>query len=674
MKPKEQTENKKVRFGIQKKLMSGTLVPLVLGLLLLGVLLGRKTTTVVETLDTNYLSAQAQSASYQVESYLQEYIGMAKMASRMEQITNALARNQYGNVINELKEVADSDAGIDVVWIYDITAKAHIQSNDVMLLNGTFDAESCEWYQPVISAMDAIVTGAYEDATSGKMVVTVAAPLYYHDELRGVFGMDIPLDRLVQQLSQIRIGDSGFVVLFDSNNDIIYHPDETLINKHISETDYDMAAQNAILNDVSIEGLRYQCGQQKFVSAMEMVRDLGYTVLGTIPEEEFELYISEMNRTLWIGFGLGIVILGTVITFFSISIANNIRKLSVTAGKIAEGDLNATTEVATRDEIGVLADDINAITRRLKEYILYINEITAVLGEIGNGNFVFTLKQEYKGEFAQVKTALLQVRDTISETLQQVVDASDQVANGANQVSIGAQTQAQGATEQASTAQTLAEALQAVTKQINESTQMIQENGQDVEQVSREVQEGEKQMRSMLDAMDLISDTSKKVEDIIKNIENIAFQTNILALNAAVEAARAGNAGKGFAVVADEVRNLATKTADAAGTTADLIQQSLDAVANGKNIADVTATSFGQIYDSVEKVADRSKTITEYSEAQDLAIRETSKNIDQISSVIQTNSATAEESAAASQELSGQADMLKQLVSRFKLPNRDYLD
>lgn len=673
MKPKQETkaETQKVRFGIRKKLMSGTLIPLILVLVLVGALLSREATNVVEMLDTEYLTAQAERGSYQVESYFREYIGMTKMASRMEQITNALSRSQYGNVITELKEVADSNDGIMFAWIYDIKEKLFVQSNDILMMNGTFDAASREWYEPVMNSLDAVVTGAYEDISTNQMIVTVAAPLYVKDELRGIYGIDLPLNRLVEQLSQIKVGDTGFVVVFDSENDIVYHPDESIINKHISDTDYDTTMEAVILSNQSAEGLRYQRGTQKFVGTVKMMDDLGYTVLGAMPESEFELYVLEITRNIWVGFAAGILLLGIVITAFSISIANNIKKLSDTAGKIAEGDLNTMTEVSTQDEIGVLAGDINAITYRLKEYILYIDEITAVLGEIGNGNFVFTLKQEYKGEFAKVKLALLQVRDTISETLQQVVDASEQVASGANQVSGGAQSQAQGATEQASTVQALADALQDVTKQIDESTKMILENGKDVNQVAKEVQEGQQQMQSMLGAMDLISDTSKKVENIIKNIENIAFQTNILALNAAVEAARAGSAGKGFAVVADEVRNLATKTADAAGTTADLIQESLNAVANGKNIADETAVSFGQIYDSVGKVADRSKTITEYSEAQNQAINETSKNIDQITSVIQTNSATAEESAAASEELSGQADMLKQLVSRFKLPNRE---
>ena len=189
--------------------------------------------------------------------------------------------------------------------------------------------------------------------------------------------------------------------------------------------------------------------------------------------------------------------------------------------------------------------------------------------------------------------------------------------------------------------------------------------------MTEEASEGEEKMKAMLGAMEDISNNSKEVEKIIKEIEDIAFQTNILALNAAVEAARAGDAGKGFAVVADEVRTLAGKTAAASQTTAELIQKALDAVEHGKALADETSASFDKVYTTVGRVADHSKLIAENSAKQDTAIRQTAQGVDQISSVVQTNSATSEESAAASEELSSQAQMLKDLVGKFRLPEEE---
>ena len=236
-----------------------------------------------------------------------------------------------------------------------------------------------------------------------------------------------------------------------------------------------------------------------------------------------------------------------------------------------------------------------------------------------------------------------------------------------DQVSSGAQALSQGATEQASSVEELAASINEISNNINQTAQQAQDASDKSMQVGEKAGESNNRMHDMLQAMADINASSGEIGKIIKTIEDIAFQTNILALNAAVEAARAGAAGKGFAVVADEVRNLASKSAEASKNTAVLIENSLQAVENGKRIADETAQSLEVVISDIQEASSLMGSIAKAATDQAESISQITLGIDQISSVVQTNSATAEESAAASEELSGQAQILNELVRKFRL-------
>ena len=213
----------------------------------------------------------------------------------------------------------------------------------------------------------------------------------------------------------------------------------------------------------------------------------------------------------------------------------------------------------------------------------------------------------------------------------------------------------------------LAASINEISTHINQNAESMQDMGGKAQHIAEEAQESNQRMQDMVNAMSDISNSSSEIGKIIKTIEDIAFQTNILALNAAVEAARAGAAGKGFAVVADEVRNLASKSAEASKNTASLIENSLRAVERGKEIADKTAKSLSTVMENINEANHMMTTLAQTSHEQAEFVTQITQGIDQISSVVQTNSATAQESAAASEELSSQANMLKELAGRFKL-------
>ncbi|MEG7530643.1 MAG: methyl-accepting chemotaxis protein [Hungatella sp.] len=351
--------------------------------------------------------------------------------------------------------------------------------------------------------------------------------------------------------------------------------------------------------------------------------------------------------------------------FVSRSISLPVKACSQRLEQLADGDLHsAVPKSNSQDEVGIMLHSLEDTTNFMNAII---SDLGRGLGEMSKGNLTVAPNVEYKGDFAVLKDSMSLILTSLNSTLGQINQASEQVSAGSDQVSAGAQALSQGATEQASSVEELAATITEISSQIQDNAMSSARASKEAEQAGFEMVASNKKMQALIDAMSEISNSSQQISRVIKTIEDIAFQTNILALNAAVEAARAGTAGKGFAVVADEVRNLASKSAEAAKSTTELIEGSISAVENGTTLANDTAKSFDVVVGNATTVSEIVAEISKASTEQAQSIAQVTQGIDQISSVVQTNSATAEESAAASEELSGQASMLKQLVGKFKL-------
>jgi len=535
-----------------------------------------------------------------------------------------------------------------------------------------FDPRERAWYQAGLNSNSFVFGSPYLDANTGKNVIFAAAALHYKNGgTRGVAAADIQLTTISDIVKQVQIEQTGGTLLVDSSTGmIIGHKDDTvtgtLLTDHADDPLYSQLAQWIGSETYGLQTCASNNGQMSL--DLQQVPGCGWVAVSYVPKTEIVQDLTALTTLLSI---IAVIAIAVMAGLFFILIRRMVvvpvKKLDGVARRIADGDLTAKLEYRSSDEFGALAANFGKTVDRIHNYVDYISEIAAVLGQIAEGNLTFTLTREYVGEFARIKAALENISVSLNQTMAQINQASDQVSVGADQLSAGAQTLSQGASEQASSVEELSATIEDLSQQVRANATDCRKTSGDVDAAAKRVSESNERMQRLISAMSDINEQSQQISRIIKSIDDIAFQTNILALNAAIEAARAGNAGRGFAVVADEVRNLASKSAEAAKGTADLIQASTEAVQRGSALADETASSLRSTVDDIKSVTQAVDQIAQSSDRQSHSIDQVAQGVEQISRVVQTNSATAEETAASSEELSAQAQTLRDLVNRFQL-------
>lgn len=472
-------------------------------------------------------------------------------------------------------------------------------------------------------------------------------------------------------LNEYAFGQSGYVYLIDQQGDVLIHKDmdkvidgENVIKIGDSDSDYKefsdtvtkLVKNDSGTTEYNIKGEEYIVGyytSQYFDGTVIMVTDVAD-------------FTSASTKALTNIIILGVVLMALTV-LFSLIFAKRITKPIISTTNrlrsLAQGNLTDPVDVwYSKDELGVLSNSLEETIVCLRQYI---NLITVALIQISEGNLCHRMEGTFKGDFYKIKSTFNEILDSLSDTFASINLSAEQVNSGAVQVSNIAQSVSQGSTQQASAIEELSATLNDVSKQITQNSADAKNAYNIVSQNTEAVDNCNTDMSKMLNAMNAINTASSEISKIIKVIDEIAFQTNILALNAAVEAAREGS--KGFGVVADEVRRLASRSAEAAKQTASLIENQAAAVSKGSQIAEETADSLNEIVEKSNTIKDLVKNISEASEAQTEAIVQVNTGVDQISAVVSANTSTAVGSASASEELSSQSLILKNMIARFKL-------
>ena len=363
---------------------------------------------------------------------------------------------------------------------------------------------------------------------------------------------------------------------------------------------------------------------------------------------------------------LCMVMVRTISKALSESIVQPIDELQDAVKKIKDGDFDINITYESVDELGQLGKD-------LKNSCAHVQEIVAdagyILSEMAEGRFDVSsrIREKYTGDFKLLIDSMSKLKHQMDGTLKEIKISSEQVMIGADQMASSAQDLAEGATNQASAAEELAATVENVTNISEESAKNAVYAATSATEAAQDARRSREEINQLTEAMERITATSKEIENIIAAIEDIASQTNLLSLNASIEAARAGEAGRGFAVVADQIGKLAADSAKSAVTTRELIGKSLEEVKAGNHIVENTIMSFGTVLANMESFAELASGAAEASKSQVSMLKEIELGMEQITDVVQSNSAAAEETSAVSQELSAQATGLEQMVGHFVL-------
>ncbi len=564
------------------------------------------------------------------------------------------------------------------VQAYGMVRGKLIGADGICAYDGT-DYSEREYFKRSMQG-EVVVSDPVIAKTDGKLSVIISAPVYKNGDRNGeiigvVFVVPDP-EFLNDIAASISISQNSECYLLGETGITIAHCDSAVAqeqrnNTELSQTDSSLRGIAKVEQKMLTGETGYSTYFRNGVYMVQAYAPIdgtnGWSVAVDAPLVDF---LGSVVACIIIG-----IVVGILAVTYSIYRAKQIgRRIGEPVAEctnrlklLAEGDLHTPAPVIqTGDELQILAEATDSLSENLKKVI---GDTDYLLGEMSEGNFAIGsgCKEAYVGDFQGLLESIRKLNHKLSETLGEIKTAVNQVSMGAGQMADAAQGLAEGATDQAGSVEELQATITNVTEIVEKNAKALGASYDKAMEYQQQAKASGEEMKGLTEAMQRINDTSKQIGDIIAEIEDIASQTNLLSLNAAIEAARAGEAGRGFAVVADQIRKLADDSAQSAVHTRELIGTSLQEIEHGNQITDRTAEALKKVVEGIEDLANETKKAMEESHAQAEAMMQIEQGIEQISTVVQNNSATAEETSATSEELSAQATNMNELTDAFQL-------
>ena len=655
------------RLGVKVSLIVTIMIAVIIGLTI--IIVWSQTDVLVNDVATRNAEAANHSLRITIDELKQEALTRAEIIANSDEVAKAIQNNNH----YALKEsVTNIKTGLDLVMIYDIEGNLLV-STVVDIDQNTFNnrAEILN----TISTRASVST--IVEASDGNLYTYGSAAIKSSDgQVIGavVCSHDLALEKDVDKVKE---RSNCEVTIFKGDTRM----STTLLKENGERAVGTQAPEEVIESVINQRGsferrLQLFSGTYNAVYSPLIVNDevIGMLYTGVNVDEALNQQKTMITFVLIAIILSGAICIVIIIFYSRASISRPLSKIGQFADRIRMGDLGISSgsevmiDISSHDEIGAMAVSLESAFRQLRGYVGEIGERMHGLAE---GDMVTESEYEFRGDFILIKDSINDIVRSINPVMRNFKQSATQISLSSSQIADGARMLAEGSTVQASSVDELSATIGEIMKETTNNANVAKEAADLSDKIRNYAEKGSAQMDSLMHAIREINEASIKINKVIGVIDDIAFQTNILALNAAVEAARAGAHGKGFAVVADEVRNLASKSADAAKDTANLIADSVEKADLGMKIAHDTSDSLNEIVDGINRSAEIIAEISMSSDEQASAIAHVNIGIDQVANVVKQNSATAEESAAASEEMNSQSLMLQQMAQLFKVDEKD---